>query len=172
MTKTETTPKLYVGTYKKYNEGSISGKWLELENYSDKEEFLEACAELHNDEEDPEFMFQDFEGFPRSLYSESGIDSELWDWINLDDYEKKVVEMYIEATGEDMKQALEDAMDRFVGSYASGADYAQETFEECYSVEVPTWVCIDWYRTWENNLRYDYYYEESEDGELYIFNAC
>ena len=53
--------KIYVGTYAKYNNGSIFGEWLTLGDYSDLEEFYEACRELHKDEEDPEFMFQDFE---------------------------------------------------------------------------------------------------------------
>ena len=43
--------KVYVGTYGKYNNGSLSGAWLDLSDYSDKEEFYEACRELHKDEE-------------------------------------------------------------------------------------------------------------------------
>ena len=38
--------KIYVGTYGKYNNGSLSGAWLDLSDYSDKEEFYEACREL------------------------------------------------------------------------------------------------------------------------------
>ena len=53
--------KVYVGTYGKYNNGSLSGAWLDLSDYSDKEEFYEACRELHKDEEDAEYMFQDWE---------------------------------------------------------------------------------------------------------------
>lgn len=53
--------KIYVGTYAKYNNGSIDGKWLTLSDYSDLEEFYNACKELHADESDPELMFQDFE---------------------------------------------------------------------------------------------------------------
>jgi antirestriction protein len=52
---------IYVGTYKKYNEGSIFGEWLQLSNYSDYDELLKAMKELHKDEADPEFMIQDFE---------------------------------------------------------------------------------------------------------------
>ena len=37
--------KVYVGTYVKYNNGSLSGAWLDLSDYSDKEEFYEACRE-------------------------------------------------------------------------------------------------------------------------------
>ena len=35
--------KVYVGTYAKYNNGSLFGAWLDLSDYSDKEEFYEAC---------------------------------------------------------------------------------------------------------------------------------
>ena len=50
--------KVYVGTYGKYNNGSLFGAWLDLSDYSDKEEFYEACRELHKDEEDAEYMFK------------------------------------------------------------------------------------------------------------------
>ena len=59
--------KVYVGTYRKYNEGSIEGKWLDLADYTDKADFYEACADLHKDEQGPEFMFQDWEGIPVGL---------------------------------------------------------------------------------------------------------
>lgn len=39
--------KVYVGTYAKYNNGSLFGAWLDLSDYSDKEEFYEACREPH-----------------------------------------------------------------------------------------------------------------------------
>ena len=42
---------VYVGTYGKYNNGSLFGAWLDLSDYADKEEFYEACRELHKDEE-------------------------------------------------------------------------------------------------------------------------
>jgi hypothetical protein len=54
--------RVYVGTFGKYAAGSIKGKWLDLEDYKDKDKFMEACKELHKDEADPEFMFNDHEG--------------------------------------------------------------------------------------------------------------
>ena len=33
-TQTQDAPRIYVGTYRKYNNGSIAGKWLELEDYA------------------------------------------------------------------------------------------------------------------------------------------
>lgn len=66
-----TEASIYVGTYSKYNEGSIFGEWLNLSDYADIDEFNEACRELHKDEDDPEFMFQDWENIPKGLISES-----------------------------------------------------------------------------------------------------
>ena len=46
-TVTLSEARVYVGTYNKYNSGSLFGKWLDLSDYSDKDEFMEACRELH-----------------------------------------------------------------------------------------------------------------------------
>lgn len=76
--------KIYVGTYKKYNEGSIFGRWMDLEDYYDLYEFYNACRELHQDEDDPEFMFQDFEDIPDSLISESWIDQDIYELVHFE----------------------------------------------------------------------------------------
>ena len=77
-------PRVYVSTYKKYSEGSIKGQWLDLEDYDDRDDFLRACRELHADEDDPECMFQDFEGIPREFVGECYIKPEFWDYMNCD----------------------------------------------------------------------------------------
>ena len=90
MMKTTTAPALYVGTYDKYNNGSIAGEWLELDDYSDADEFIQSCKDIHSDESDPEFMFQDHEFIPEALYSEafSKYDLErLFIWLHLDNRE-------------------------------------------------------------------------------------
>lgn len=78
-TTTDTTPKIYVGTYAKYNNGSIEGAWLDLSDFSSKEDFYEACADLHKDEADPEFMFQDWENIPSDFIGESWLSDEFFE---------------------------------------------------------------------------------------------
>ena len=39
---TETGARIYVGTYGKYASGSIAGRWLNLEDYADRDAFLDA----------------------------------------------------------------------------------------------------------------------------------
>ena len=72
--------KIYVGTYYKYNNGSIAGAWIDLENLT-KDEFYSKCKELHKDETDPEFMYQDFEcdEIFKGMISEYGIDPKFWE---------------------------------------------------------------------------------------------
>lgn len=73
---------VYVGTYRKYNNGSINGKWLNLASYNNKQEFFGACKRLHRNEADPEFMFQDYENVPESMIGESFISSEVWNVLS------------------------------------------------------------------------------------------
>lgn len=73
---------VYVGTYRKYNNGSLDGAWMKLSDYRTRKDFIKACLELHNDEEDPELMFQDKEAVPESMIGESHIDDEVWHVMN------------------------------------------------------------------------------------------
>lgn len=72
---------IYVGTCGKYNAGSVEGKWFDLEDYENKEAFLEACREFHGPGEH-EFMFLDHESIPSQFISECSIESEFWDYMN------------------------------------------------------------------------------------------
>lgn len=105
---------VYCGTYKKYNEGSLFGMWIDLEACSDAEEFFDVCRELHKDEADPEFMFQDFQGFPEEMYHESMSADDVEKiiaFLQLDDDEREMLEAYCECTG-DCIGDFEDFVDR------------------------------------------------------------
>ena len=60
-------PRVYVGTYKKYNEGSSDGGWLTLTDYANYAAFCAACRRLHKNESDPELMIQDCDNMPDGL---------------------------------------------------------------------------------------------------------
>jgi len=81
MTITTTEARIYVGTYAKYNSGSIEGKWLDLSDYADIEDFYTAAKELHSDENDPELMFQDWEGIPYGMVSECHVNELVWELL-------------------------------------------------------------------------------------------
>jgi len=122
------TARIYVGTYAKYNAGSIAGAWIDLEKYADREAFLEACGQLHKDESDPELMFQDYEGFPKAFYSESSIPDELWDWLEMEECDRNLLAAYQDAVDE--KGTLEQAADAFMGIHDSAADFAEDWYDQ------------------------------------------
>ena len=69
-------PRIYVGTWAKYNAGSLSGEWLALKDYDNYLELCEVMRAIHEDESDPEPMIQDCEDFPEGFSVVSGSLSE------------------------------------------------------------------------------------------------
>ena len=128
--------KVYVGTYAKYNNGSLFGAWLNLSDYSDKEEFYEACRELHKDEEDAEYMFQDYENFPCKWYSESCFDEVTFDKIleygNMDEEDRYMFDAFTDNYGEGY--TIEDVRERFKGKWDSEEEFAEQLLDDCYDL--------------------------------------
>jgi antirestriction protein len=170
MTNTQTEARIYCGTYAKYNAGSITGAWLTLSDYADRDEFLEACRELHKDESDPELMFQDFEGFPRCWYSESSAPADiLWEWLELGEDEREAFGLYADNLGGEA--AIDGFRDCYQGTRDSEADFAQELAEDCDCIpkDLPGWIVIDWQASWDCNLRFDYWCKRGASGDLHFF---
>lgn len=102
--------KVYVNTYAKYNEGIGNSVELDPEDFSDKDEFLEACQEFHGEGEH-EFMFQDHEDIPAKYINESFISDGLWDeFIPLDDSEREICQLYWDNTDDGVSPR--DVMDK------------------------------------------------------------
>lgn len=108
------SPRLYVGTYAKYNGGSLEGAWLDLDTFDDYDEFMMVCHLLHCDEDDSEFMFQDCEYIPESLYSESGIGKETFDKIK---QYKELCDQYSDDAVSDYMDEVSDDLDGFEDKY-------------------------------------------------------
>ena len=121
-------PKVFVGTYRKYNNGSISGDWLDLEDYSDRDEFYLACAELHSEEEDPELMFQDWEDIPGKFIGESHLAEDTWpSWIELDEDTRARCTLAWENVDDSM--TVEQVNDKYAGAFDSEEDWAYEYWD-------------------------------------------
>ena len=171
--------RIYCGTYAKYNNGSINGAWLNLSDYSDSAEFFEACQELHEDETDPEYMFQDYEcpKFMRSLFDESMSDDEIqiiYDTIEAIDnshLDIEIISAYIDNVGidSDIESTISHCEEAYQGEYNSDEDFAESLAEELgYMEDAPkSWPfnCIDWEYA-ARELMYDYF----ESGGYYFRN--
>jgi len=117
-TATTETARIFLTDYASYNNGTQFefGHWVDLTDFSDADE-LNEYIENHfaeADEKSPlgfgskreEIMITDFEGFPRSFYSESGMDFEqLYEFINLDD-DDKIKVCFIMEQGERFDYAI------------------------------------------------------------------
>lgn len=151
--------KLYVGTYKKYNEGSLEGAWLDLEDYNDADEFRKACYELHKDEDDPELMFQDSDidyDWEDGLYSECNVPEEWWEIkdelerLHVDD---EIFSAYCdEISGTVSADEVHRCQDAYIGEYEDGETYAREYYEDSYKTvsDLGLWDYIDWERVWSD----------------------
>lgn len=116
-------PSVYVGTYAKYNAGSLKGEWLDLEDYNCKDEFINACLELHADEDDPELMFQDHEDVPSFFITECSIDENFWDYMQCtapDEAKEAYCEAFGQWDGED------SFYEKYIGEFHNRADMAAD----------------------------------------------
>lgn len=127
-------PALYCGTYGKYNNGSIEGMWIDLTTFDEYDEFIEFCCNLHADEDDPELMFQDYENFPRELYSESCFDEDDFDTIikYASFADRDAVDAFLSCFSVDELDKFEDA---YQGEFDSEEDFAYHIIDECYDIE-------------------------------------
>ena len=125
-------PAVYVGTYRKYNNGSLRGAWVNLSEFSTKSEFYDHIQKLHADEDDPEYMFQDYENFPSCFYGESWLDDRLWQWLELDDNSRQVCTVYFEQVNQ--QATIEEALENYHGTFESKESYAREFLEDCGSL--------------------------------------
>ena len=71
------------------------------------------------------------------------------------DYGQLVVDEFIE---EFDVSTIEHFEDMFQGQYSSGAEFAEMIASDCgyVSRDMPSWIEIDWQKTWDNALSYDY----------------
>lgn len=158
---------VYVGTYQKYNEGSLFGKWIDLSNYSNLSEFYKEIRELHKDEDDPEFMFQDYEasGLITSLglISESHLSKDIFEVMEtIEDstYDEEVIEAYLDCIGyndEEIDEVIEKVEETYNGEFESDIDFTQNLLEDCGDIpeNLPSYIHIDWVST-TRDIMFDY----------------
>lgn len=80
----------------------------------------------------------------------------------LEDYPADGIRAFIEYFGED---CISDISDSYQGEM-SGAEFAEQLVSDCYSLDIPSFVSVDWKDTWDN-LRHDYI---EQDGYIFCTN--
>ena len=185
------SPKAYVGTWAKYNEGDLDGKWMDLDDYADYDEFMEAARELHSDEEDPEIMVQETDNIPswlKKYINEYGINGDIvWGYINLDEHEKDLVDGYLSVCGshymKDMTidEFLSEAEDAHVGTVSTTfRDWVIDFFMDCNghmkAIDVinnrSSWIDYESVAMTLNNEGYPVDEEDETEMDIAIRERC
>lgn len=127
-------PSVYVGTYAKYNDGSLFGMWVNIASFDDYESFIEFCKAIHGDEDDPELMYQDYQDFPRCWYCESGL-HENFDKILAfaEIHDTDAAYIYINELGYDDVTGFKEA---YLGEWEDEESFAWHIYEEFYKHEM------------------------------------
>lgn len=166
-TSTGTEPAVYVGTYAKYNDGSLFGQWVDVSSFDDYDEFIDYLRRLHADEPDPEFMVQDYENFPKSLYSETCVCSEDWfEKIKMiaESDQKEAIEAYIDYYGDFDERDFED---RYEGAWDSEEDFAEYLVDEIGMENIQN---KDYYFDYEKFAR-DLFLSDYDYCDGYVFRS-
>ena len=134
------------------------GQDVEMTEYSD--ETIELIDELVADGNDHDVL----ENFIEE-HGESNFQSYIEDYLQaIDDYDEDVVTAFLDVFDIDSIGSLSDA---YQGDYESGAQFAESLVADCYSMDMPSWVEVDWQKTWDNALSYDY---SESDGHIFNNN--
>jgi len=159
--------KVYVGTYKKYAEGDLHGEWVTIADYGNEQDFLERCMQIHEDEDDPEFMFQDFQDWPDGVESDEAMEmDEIFEYI---EFLRDNEHIPIEAVNAALENYMElcDIEDSYIGYYDDDQDFAREMALEVNGFDEggEDWPsnCIDWEAA-ADELMYDHF----EEGGYYF----
>ena len=80
----------------------------------------------------------------------------------LENYPAPAIRTFIELNGECYIESFEDS---YRGEYESGADFAQELYEELHG-DLPIWISVDWEDSWDN-LRDEF---SEENGYIFCDN--
>jgi hypothetical protein len=79
-----------------------------------------------------------------------------------ENYGEDAVSAFLDIWEESDLHGFEDA---FQGRYESESDFAEQLTVDCYGLNVPSFVIVDWQATWDQGLRYDY---EFVDGFVFV----
>jgi antirestriction protein len=142
---------------------------MDLSDYSDSEEFYDACRELHNDEKDPEQMFQDWENIPSALSGESSLADNIFEIIeavsNWNNTQQEAFGVWLnymssDIANEDIDDLIESFEDDYQGEYKDEEDFTYEIVEQCYDLPEFAKTHLDYEKFARDLFIGDYWFED------------
>ena len=134
------------------------GQDVEMTEYSD--ETIELIDELVADGNDHDVL----ENFIEE-HGESNFNDYIEEYLQaIDEQGEDAIAAFLDIFNIEDIGSLSDA---YQGDYESGAQFAESLVADCYSMDMPSWVEVDWKATWDNALSYDY---SESDGHIFNNN--
>ena len=172
------TASVFVTSYAVGNQtGFANGKWFDLTDFSDKDEFIEAATDYvieHLGDEDPELCFSDYESSfsNNELISEGGISAKVWEILELTNDDLEILHAYIGALGssnscDSISELLEQAQNTHIGHWSDQSDFGYDQMAQRMDLDsLPCEIAgsIDWEKVGEE-LSWDYL---EFDGHYFI----
>ena len=122
----------------------------ETTSFNDQEHAEELMTELIEDGHDKDEM-QEF------IVTHGHKDFVLYyeDYARMvDEYDQETVDAFLE---EFDLMDVEHLNDAYHGRFDSEAEFAENFLNDCYGMpDMPYWVAIDWEKTWDDGLSWDY----------------
>lgn len=119
------TAQVFVTTYAIGNKKDFTvGKWFDLSDFADKEDFLESAMEFAINElgdNNPELCFSDYDNIPSELIGESDFDDRLFEFLELSDNDKEIVQAYM-GLGCNLDESLNNALENYFGYFETVTD--------------------------------------------------
>jgi len=123
------TPRIYVADLEAYNNGRLVGEWLDLSDYNDADELMDAIQDVLKKSGGEEYAIHDVEYVPRNMYSEYMGQRDFEELYKMMDLAKQN-DLPLEVVQDIVSQYSENAIDDFVGKYDSAEDFAYQQVEE------------------------------------------
>jgi antirestriction protein len=128
------TPRIYVADLEAYNNGRLVGEWLDLADYNDADELMEAIQDVLKKSGGEQYAIHDAEYIPRSMYSEymgQRDFEELYEMMDL----AKDNDLPLEVVQEIVSQYDSSAINEFQGKYDSADDFAQQLVDDLGGIQ-------------------------------------
>ena len=169
----------YIACLAGYNNGILHGAWVDLELATLTEEVQECIDWVIATSPTPgaeEYAVHDWSGVPRSISGQEWPDwEEVLTLVGAIDEHGKAFQLWHEnATGYNLDPS--DFERDYVGQYDSGADYAQDYFEERHGAALEqlqeVTFAIDWEAVWERGDISQYFWGSQGSDGFHVYRSC
>ena len=123
------TPRIYVADLEAYNSGRLVGEWLDLADYDNADELMDAIQDVLKKSGGEEYAIHDVEYIPRSMYSEYMGQRDFEQLYEMMDLAKQN-DLPLEVVQDIVSQYSANAVEDFVGKYDSAVDFAEELVDD------------------------------------------